>query len=108
MPFRIQSMVVAALAAGGCAGGTVDEGGDEQVVTALSSSVLYQLVTPTPPDATGPLALRRANAVPSTLNPEYGLPTLPEIELASDANTTEAALDAVLDIPYAAHGDQAV
>jgi hypothetical protein len=100
----------AALAAAGCAGGTVDDGSgaDEQVVTALSSSLLYQLVTPTPDGATGPLALRRANAVPTTLNPEYGLPTLPEIHLAADATTTQAALDDVLAIPFAGHGSEAV
>ena len=105
-------VLVAALAPVGCVAGAVDSGsgGDEgeQVVAPLSSSVLYQYVTPTDPSATGPLALRRANAVPSTLAPTYGAPTLPVVSLASDASTTQAALDAVLAIPYDGHGSEAV
>lgn len=74
----------------------------------LSTSVLYQLVTPAPPDATGPLALRRANAVPTTVSPTYGAPTLPAVRLAADAHTTQPALDAVLAIPYAGNGSDVV
>jgi hypothetical protein len=104
---RLGTLIVLA-ACSGCAGGTVDDGNDEQVAAAISSSVLYQFVTPTDPTATGPLALRRANAVPTTLSPTYGAPTLPEVHLAADAHTTEAALDAIFDIPYASHGTEAV
>ncbi len=101
MGMRAQVLVVALLGAVGCAGGTVDEGdhGDAQMVAALSMSVLYQLVTPAGPGSTGPLALRRANAVPTALAPTYGAPTVPAaVQLASDAQTTQAALDAVLAI----------
>ncbi len=94
----------------GCVGGTVDDGvgGDEQTVAALSSSVLYMYVTPTDPTATAPLALRRANAIPTALAPTYGAPVLPHVELAADAQTTEAALDAIFAIPYAGNGSSAV
>lgn len=108
---RLETVVmVVALAGAGCAGGTVDGGddGDEQVVAAISSSLLYEYVTPTDPTATNPLALYRANAVPSTLSPTYGAATLPDVELAADATTSAAALDAVFAIPYAGNGTNAV
>jgi len=107
---RMATLILLA-ACSGCAGGTVDEGdsgGDEQVVAALSSSILYEWVTPAHPGDTGPLALRRANAVPTTLAPTYGAPTLPAIHLASDAQTSQAALDDVLALTYADHGSEAV
>jgi len=103
-------LLVAALAGAGCAGGTVDGGDDagEQVVAALSSSTLYEYVTPTDPTATNPLALYRANAVPSALAPTYGAATLPDVRLAADATTNEAALDAIFSIPYAGNVTNAV
>jgi hypothetical protein len=54
------------------------------------------------------LALRRANAVPSTLSPTYGAATLPNVDLAGDAKTTQAALDTIFDLPYAGNGGSAV
>lgn len=106
----ISGVLVAAFASMGCAGGTVDEGGagDEQTVAAVSSTALYEYVTPTDPTATAPLALYRANAVPTALSPTYGAATLPDVRLASDAQTTQAALDAVFGIPYAGNGSNAV
>src|SRR4051812_29912171 len=103
-------MFVAALVPLGCAGGTVDAGdpGDEQTVAALSTSTLFEIVTPTDPSATAPLALFRANAVPTTLSPTYGAATLPDVRLAADAHTTQAALDEVFNIPYAGNGKNAV
>ena len=106
---RLRTWLLAAAFAGGCAGGTVDEGDDgSEQTAAVSTSILYEYVTPTDPTATNPLALRRANAVPSALSPTYGAATLPNVELAGDAKTTQAALDAIFDIPYAGNGGSAV
>jgi hypothetical protein len=103
-------VLVGMLGSIGCVGGTVDESGSggEQTVAALSTSLLYMYVTPTDPTAIAPLAQRRANAVPGTLDPTYGAPILADVVLAADATTTEAALDAVLDLPYAGNGANAV
>jgi hypothetical protein len=108
---RLQLCVlIAALAPIGCAGGTVDGGadGDAEVVGELSTSTLYEYVSPTDPTATNPLALYRANAVPGALSPTYGAATLPDVSLAPDAHTTQAALDAIFDLPYAGNGTNAV
>ena len=107
---RLRTWLLAAAFAGGCAGGTVDAGDDDgsEQTAAISTSILYEYVTPTDPTATNPLALRRANAVPSTFNPTYGAATLPNVDLAGDAKTTQAALDAIFDLPYAGNGGSAV
>ena len=80
---------------------------DESEVT---SGLLYFYVSPLAPNSQGfgPLALRRANAKPTTLSPTYGAATLPEIRLASDALTTQAALNAVIAIPYAGNENRVV
>lgn len=105
-------LVGVVVALGGCAvGGTETE--TSTVASdqgALSSDLLYFYVSPTPPDSMGfgPLALRRANAKPSTLSSTYGAAILPGITLATDATTTQAALDAVLAIPYAGNENRVV
>lgn len=106
-------MVVVVVALTGCA-----VGGDEDVgystgqsdESALSSSLVYFYVSPTAPGSQGfgTLALRRANAKPTTLKPTYGAATLPELRLAGDALTTQAALDAVQGIPYAGHANDVI
>src|SRR5262245_22833416 len=89
-----------------CAGGTVDEGAPDHAEASLSgwsSSLIYSFVSAVPPDAQGgPLALRRANAVPGGVQGStFGYATLPYVS-AADAQT-QAALDALLAIPYAGH-----
>ncbi len=99
-------MVVVVVGVTGCAvGGDEDYGSDQSEESALSSGLVYFYVSPTAPGSQGfgTLALRRANAKPSTLKPTYGAATLPELRLAGDALTTQAALDAVTAIPYAGH-----
>ncbi|MDB4971127.1 MAG: hypothetical protein JWN44_6816 [Myxococcales bacterium] len=102
-------VLTAALLAGGCVGGTVDEesavAGTNEVESLFSTNagLIYFYVTPAGPGSTAPLALRRANAKPSSLNSTYGAPILPRVRLASDAHTSKAALDRVLATPYAGH-----
>lgn len=101
------------VAVSGCA-----VGGDEAGVSsthaedqsAVSSGLLYFYVSPLEPGSQGfgPLALRRANAKPSTLSPTYGAATIPGIRLAADAVTSQAALDSVVAIPYAGNENRVV
>jgi hypothetical protein len=110
---RLQWVLAVVFAAAGCAGGTIDEnasdpGNEAEAAFSNASGLLYFYVTPTEPGSTNPLALRRANAKPTTLSPTYGLPILPDVRLAHDARTTKAALDAVLATPYEGNGMRAV
>jgi hypothetical protein len=111
---RLRWVLVVVFAAAGCAGGTIedasDPGAETETEAAFSnaSGLLYFYVTPTEPGSTNPLALRRANAKPTTLSPTYGLPILPDVRLAHDARTTQAALDAVLATSYEGNGTRAV
>jgi hypothetical protein len=97
----------------GCAEGTAEDpayASASSEEAAVQSGLLYFYVSPTAPGSQGfgTHALRRANAKPTTLSPTYGAATLPALELASDAVTTQAALDAVLAIPYAGHENSVV
>jgi hypothetical protein len=100
------------LASAGCAGGTVENSAaddGEETTSSLSSGLIYFYVSPLEPGSIGgPLALRRANAVPSTLSPTYGAAVLPKITLAADALTTQKAVDAIIKIPYAGHENSVV
>jgi hypothetical protein len=105
--------LVGVLVFGACAVGGTDAEETTAVASdqgAQSSDLLYFYVSPVPADSQGfgPLALRRANAKPSTLSPTYGAAILPGITLAADATTTQAALDAVLAIPYAGNENRVV
>lgn len=89
----------------GCAVGGEDTGysSTQSDEAAVSSGLTYFYVSALEPGSIGfgPLALRRANAKPSTLSPTYGAATIPDVALAADALTTQAALDAVIATPYA-------
>jgi hypothetical protein len=69
---------------------------------AVSSGLMYWYVSPLEPGSQGfgPLALRRANAKPTTLSPTYGAATIPGVKLAGDAVTTQAALNSVINTPF--------
>ncbi len=77
---------------------------------AVSSGLLYFYVSALEPGSQGfgPLALRRANAKPGTLNPTYGAATIPGIKLAGDAVTTQAALNSVINTPFAGHENNVI
>jgi hypothetical protein len=108
---HLWTVVVGFAVVAGCAVGGEDESIEgEQITSEVSSKIIYEYVTPIAPGSQGfgPLALRRANAKPGTLNPTYGAATLPAVKLASDALVTQAELDAVLAIPYAGHENSVV
>lgn len=112
---RYSSLFVAvAVGVAGCAEATdEDQYASTETQTdesAVSSGLLYFYVSPLAPNSQGfgPLALRRANAKPSTLSPTYGAATLPEIRLADDALTTQTALDAVIQTPYAGNENRVI
>lgn len=92
----------------GCAGAVDQPETTDESLSGWSSPYLYFYVSPTPPDHEGgPLALRRANAVPGGLNGgTYGYPVLPY--LSADDAKTQAALDSVLAVPYAGHENEVI
>src|SRR5689334_11040909 len=87
------------VAVSGCAIGGDESSADYSSTSddqaAVSSGLLYFYVSPLEPGSQGfgPLALRRANAKPTTLSPTYGAATIPGVKLAGDAVTTQAALN---------------
>jgi hypothetical protein len=104
-------IMVVGFAVAGCAvGGEEGSIEGEQIESEVSTTILYNYVSPTEPGSQGfgTLALRRANAKPGTFNPTYGAATLPRVKLASDALATQAELDAVLAIPYAGNENRVV
>jgi hypothetical protein len=103
-------LVGVVVAVAGCAVGADEEIASTSDEAAVSSGLLYYYVSPLEPGAQGfgPLALRRANAKPSTLSPTYGAATVPGLRLASDTVTTQAALDGVIGIPFASNENKVV
>jgi hypothetical protein len=93
----------------GCAVGG-EEGYSTTDEAAVSSGLTYFYVSALEPGSIGfgPLALRRANAKPTTLSPTYGAATIPDVALAADALTTQAALDAVIATPYAGNENNVI
>jgi hypothetical protein len=95
----------------GCAGGNVGDGSaatEESSLSGWSSSLSYFFVSAVPADHQGgPLALRKANAVPGGVQGStYGLAVLPYLS-AADAKT-QPAVDQLLAVPYAGNEGQVI